>query len=338
MFDIFKKKKYYSCDFLNNELAFFTDRITSCCSGYDGINYAKISGPEDKVSWDDIVKIKKKNIKLMENGIIPEGCKNCYKLRPYKKAENYKFNRLVLNHYQQCNCGCLYCVQREFTKGKITLEKEPSEFYSLLPHVKELYKKNLFDKDKLYIEFQGGDLSVLDEFEALVDEFLKNGVDRFAFTTNNIEFQPKILEALKKKGGMLITSLDCGTREMYKKMKRVDKFDDTINNLRRYKKELKSVSNVELYIKYIIIQGLNDNIEELSKFLDYMEEIEVNVVEIEMNYHDILMNKNKEFIVPSHYYELFKYAEERCKNSPVRYSVWEYTKNVLEKGKANEAS
>ncbi len=41
MFDIFKKKKYYSCDFLNNELAFFTDRITSCCSGYDGIKYTK---------------------------------------------------------------------------------------------------------------------------------------------------------------------------------------------------------------------------------------------------------------------------------------------------------
>lgn len=338
MFDIFKKKKYYSCDFLNNELAFFTDRITSCCSGYDGIKYTTVSSPEDKISWNEILKIKKKNIKLLENGIIPEGCKNCYKLKPYEKAENYKFSRLVINHFHHCNCGCVYCALREFTNGKITLEKKPSDFYNLLPHIRELYKKNLLDKEKLVVEFQGGDLSVLDEFEALVDEFLENGVDEFIFTTNNIVFQPKIVEALKKKGGMYTTSLDCGTREMYKKLKRVDKFDDAINNLRRYKEELQQANDAGLYVKYIIVQGLNDNIEELSKFLDYMEEIKVNVVVVEINYHDILIHKNKEFIVPEHYYELFKYAEERCEKSPVTLCVWEYTKNVLAKGKSNEAS
>lgn len=335
IFDIFKKKKYYSCDFLNNELGFFTGRIAGCCSGYDGVDYAKITSPDDKVSWNEILKIKKDSIRLLEKGIIPEGCKNCYKIKPYEKAKNYKFNRIILNYYQQCNCGCIYCSQREDTKGEIVLEKRPSKFYNLMPHVKELYKKNLLDVEDLIVDFQGGDLSVLDEFEPLIEEFLKNGVKSFVFATNNIIYQPMIAKALNQTQGMFVTSLDCGSEDMYKKIKRVDKFNDVIENLRRYKEEITNPS-VSIMVKYIIVQNLNDNVEEIEKFINCMKQLQIKTIQLEINYHDVLMCKDKKFVLPKHYKGLFEFAEKKCKESEINFTIWEHTRKVLEKGEFNE--
>ena len=42
--------------------------------------------------------------------------------------------------------------------------------------VKDLYKEDLIDKERLVVDFQGGEMSVLKESEELIEELLKNFV------------------------------------------------------------------------------------------------------------------------------------------------------------------
>ena len=82
---------------------------------------------------------------------------------------------------------------------------------------------------------------MLKEFSALVELFIKNNVKNFTFYTNGIRFMPEIVEASKKSDVMIVTSVDAGTRETFKRLKILDKFDSVVENLRQYRAKCKNL-------------------------------------------------------------------------------------------------
>ena len=113
-------------------------------------------------------------------------------------------------------------------------------------------------------------------------------------------------------------SLDCGTKETFQKIKNVDAFEQTIENI----KKLRDNSNLSLMLKYIVIKGINDNPEELKSFLNISKDlIKRGCILLEIDFRDTLMNHYNNFKVPNHYKELFNLAENYCKENNINFSI-----------------
>ncbi len=296
------------CSELNNVLTFFPDTIRSCCvlGNIGPVYFENYNGNIKEFNFELLKKKKKKFFSDLENGNydnIP--CINC--IYKKEKGENDKFSEqfelIYLNNWTQCNCGCFYCDRLTYSKGKITKGKVRSEYYDALPIIKGLYKNNLLNRNNLRIVFHGGDLSVLKEFEPLVKLFLKEGVSKIDFSTNNIIYQPIISKCLKNRIASLNMALDSGSRETYKKIKKVDKYNDVIKNLKRYVKESKQ-DNPEINVKFIILKGMNDTEEEITKFIETMVNIGIKRVSLHIEHRYAIELFEKKVELPQNYKKL----------------------------------
>ena len=319
-----------TCDVLKNEITCFQNQIQSCCSSQLGpVYFENYKG--QKIDWHDIIKRKLDALEMMKNGIMPSKCAGCFNLKPYRGGDfPVKFTRLIISSWVHCNCSCIYCARNEFSDGIVTRTPKRSDYYDMLPVLKGLYENNLLNTDGLlFVDFQGGDISVLSEFNEVMDELIAHNAGFIRFTTNNIVYQPRAEIMLKMRKAELMTSLDCGCRETYKKIKRVDKFEDAVNNLRTYKQR---APEGQYFVKYITVEGINDNEEEVNKFLDLMSEIGVNMVNFELDYRFIMMHPENRFDIPKHYYKLLDIFRRRCAEENLELIVCPHTKIVLKQG------
>lgn len=187
-----------------------------------------------------------------------------------------------------------------------------------------LFKENLIDKDYLRVEIQGGNVSCLQNFEQIADIFIKNCNNlNFLMYTNGIKYLP-IFDKIAHLCDFVI-SLDAGTKETFFKIKQVDVFEQTIENIKRI-----SVSNKkDLKLKYIVVKDVNDNEQELNKFLDVVGEIGgISSIILDIDYSISLSN----FTVPKHYYNLFNIAEKYSESNNIRFEVCDFTKKILDDG------
>lgn len=333
-------KKFYNCQFLNSGLHFTPEHMRFCC--------ATVTGPYvdiDKFDYDKVLNalFQKRNqlITDMHNHVIPEECKTCIYLKEHnsetekipqeileQQNEIPKISSIIINHYKQCDCYCIYCSQFTYQKKMITTPIK-SEFYDLLPIIERLYKQDMIDKNNLNVEFQGGSIAVLEEFPELVKIFLKNNVKSISFFTNGIKYSPEIVEAAKKAECMIICSVDAGSPAVFKKLKSTDKYKQVISNLKRYKEE---APNIIINAKYILINDINDKKEEIEKFLTAVADAKVDMTQLDMDFKKIMCYKGIHYDVPKAHKELFDYFVKRAKELKIRPFIWEYIQSVLDKG------
>ena len=198
--------------------------------------------------------------------------------------------------------------------------------FDVLNFINELYDNDLIDTKKLYIDFQGGNISCLKNYDEIINTFLNRGVGTIYIPTNNIVYMPVIENLLKIKKGEICTAIDSGSRETYLKIKQVDKFDKSVENIKKY---IESAGNDSIIIKYIIVNGYNDNIDEFRKFIDLMIDLKIKVIVVDSDYRDII---DRSFTIPKHYYDIVEYAKDACKKNNIDLGIPPYTKSVLEKG------
>lgn len=326
-------KKSYYCKRLNETIDFDAQKIFFCCATRTG---PSINAKENVSSVKKIITAREHIIKQLDRGEVPIECVGCYDLVEQQKSKysglNFykripKPNTIIVKHFKQCNSSCIYCAEQYISKRKIVLKPQKSDYYDLLPIIKMLYTKNLIDKKNLTVLFQGGDISVLEEFEDLVNVFVDNSVKKIEIATNGIIYLPIIEKICKKTFVDMDISIDCGCRESYKKIKTVDKFDDLVKNLKRYSK-----LPIQLRLKYILVRNCNDNIEEVSKYIELMKEIGIKISELTIDQCDPEFLEKKIFKIPPHYYELYDFWEKKCKDYNIYPSLWSYLKEILEKG------
>ncbi len=321
-------KKSYYCEKLQKTLHFLPDGVKYCCSCAEGVGL-KIS---DFENFNEQYVINKRNeyIELLKEGIIPDQCNGCVEYKERKITDKIKsafcppkkslVSHIIADHYKQCDCDCIYCSQKK-------LFPEQIQKYKLLPVIKKLYENHLIDTKNLKVEFQGGNISVLTEFDSLMREFRANDCHSYLFLTNFIKYMPQ-LENLDWRS-LVCVSLDSGCKETFEKIKKVDAFDDVVNNLKR----LRSTSQIEIQMKYILLSGINDNLEELSRFLPLAKSIDPKgTIILEFDYNDTIMNPDgANYKVPEHYYELFDFAQEYCSGYGMRFFMLPHTKALLDK-------
>ncbi len=301
------------CNFLTNCLSFHQKNVRFCTT----LQLGEIISEYKEKPVELALKIQTLRKKVKENldgNIVPDGCRHCiYRCKDSTNTD--KIKRIDLYYWYHCNCGCFYCSYRDETKGKFSdkVLEGNSVIYKTL---KELYKLDEIDKKELFVNFGGGELGVLKEYPKLIDLFLKNNVQSIWCETSGIKFSHALAKALEKGKAGLSAAICSGSPETYKKIKQRDKYYQVLNNMKRYVNAAKKCktnpqNSSKVISKYIILQGFNNNTEEIDKWLIDSKKIGIKQVEISMEFcWGIHTKKGKK--VEEYNYELFDYAQKKC--------------------------
>lgn len=319
--------KYTSCRFLENGIHFFFKEIRLCNSlSYGPVLIDNYQG--NSIKWSHINEKREQIIKSCKEGVVPECCKGCHCLETKEWEFNPKFKFMEIYHWTHCNCGCVYCSNIYETDGIVDEKIKKSEYYNLLPILEEVVANNLLDPD-VEIFVGGGEPAVLEELPDLLELFSKNGIKQINLPTSGVLYSDAIVRAIDAMNTFVTISIDSGSAEVYRKIKRIDAFQTVLDNIKKYMQSPRAVDAITL--KYIILDGFNDNIEEIEKWLTTAARIGLKNISLTFEYsHSIIKKKGKE--IPKHFYNLFEYVRRRSKELDLRMVEYDAINQMLKRG------
>lgn len=320
--------KFCACDNLIHGLNFFGNSVRLCNTIYIG---TKLIHEQEikKLTPTKIIKARKELFERLKKGEIPCECQGCPYLEEKEWDLSAKIDTIHVFHWIHCNCGCIYCANKYYTKGKFSDEVLPAENYRLYPILKNLYEKNLISKDNLTVHFGGGELSVLDEADDLINLFLDNNVKEMRLMSSCITYSQAVSKAMQK-GHPLVFALSCGTKEVFAKIKRRDLFDRTVANIRRYQQEAGAFKS-NTVSRYIIFDRFNNTKEEIENWLNLSKDLGVGFIDLSLDFCGSLENKRGQKI-PTEMYALFDFAREKCKELNLDFNIEQFSSQMLERG------
>lgn len=202
----------------------------------------------------------------------PNDCKNCPCLKYgfYPKTVKLQTVSLATSHYEDvCNFKCIYCYSKKSLEILKADSKNPTnDNHSTYEILKQLSEIPEYDTSDFIAMLSNGELFANKHCNEIFDILLKTKW-RVKIVSNMSIYNEKF-EKFLKTGRVIsiITSLDAGTPATYKKIKGVDCFDRTVNNLRNY-----TFYKCRLYVKYIFLERINDNEADVMGFYNIAKEL-----------------------------------------------------------------
>jgi len=194
-------------------------------------------------------------------------CQKCANYSLDKWKNDYLIGYVNLSMYPApCQCRCSYC---DVSKEQFDAVNDAD--------VAECYEK-IFDALKYAIEtgliapkalwqISSGEIAIHPYRERIFD-LVQNRTA--VFYTNCFNFDSRIAANLAANPDSSINlSIDSGTRDTWHKIKGADNFWKIIENLAKYNKNSSRPGQITL--KYIVVPGINDNLEDYAGIIDLMK-------------------------------------------------------------------
>ncbi len=261
------------CKLLGRFMDYRVDNFSPCCIGGP---VEKTSGtiPERIAHWERYVN---KLVDELKNN-QPNKCTNCHLLKegfwPKKPALNYVC--FSTSHPGDvCNLKCSYCfVEKKFEK----LNGKNAAGYTTYETIKQLSQMPEYNRSNMTIELSNGEFCANKYCDEIFDILLNNSW-KVRFVTNMTIYREKFAEFLKTGRTVnVLTSLDAGTRETYKAIKKVDCLDKVIENMKKY-----PLKDVDFQLKYIFLEGVNDNEADVNGFYNIVKDVECKKIALSSN-------------------------------------------------------
>jgi len=266
-----------SCDYLERGIGFLFDGIYCCClsSGRSGILIdAETLNAHESVSASDLcemIKSERKQYFLALNGRNkrPLGdCEECVFLYE-KQFSEVTFSGLggksglqLVNDQSTlvCNHRCSYCRDAVLANKQYACQYDNRIVLKALDGFISRQKPSYF-----FVAINSGETALRKNLDELLDYFRAHELENIYIYSNASVYSKGIERSLKSGCVNLITSIDAGTPETYKKVHGADDFDKVILNLINY-----SVlgDNRHMRIKYVVLDDeSNTSDEDLLGFL-----------------------------------------------------------------------
>lgn len=299
---------YKSCKWLERGIVFDQSNIVRHCSVYNmehggrPIIWENYSGG---TNWDELLKIKRENKEKLKNGDCPPTCKDCIFLINKDWDDEDNIIKILLTPWIECNSKCIYCWAPidNYTH-------EHAKKYDITKVIANMIENNLLIKTA-GVDFAGGEPTLYEDFEELLNLFIKNDFEDIAIHTNAIEYSNSIAEGIKKGIVNLLVSIDAGTKKMHEVIKGVESYDKVWANLKRYI-QAQNGNNNQVRTKYIIVPDINDKKEEIDLWLNKSLDCGIKSVTLNLDQGwltDNLVDNNN--IMPL--YNLMSYTIDRTK-------------------------
>lgn len=271
---------YKSCHIVQHGLCFFDILLASCCfSPVDQINgqvppviYKDYKG--EVLTKEELFERMGKYTSVFKNGGCPRECENCYHIEEKDWDDEQYIDYITITHFSKCNADCIYCSNNS------KVETRTNDVYDIMPILKSFKEQGIIKKN-CELHIGGGEFTIYKECDEILDLFAIPNYARVFVPTNGIIYSHKLFRAMDEATTYIIISLDCGSRKLYKRIKRVDAFDKVMNSLKQYSATQKSRDAIRL--KYIIIPTINDNLSEFKKFLRIAKKFGVQNLIIDMD-------------------------------------------------------
>lgn len=309
--------KYKSCHLIEHGISIDVDSIKACCLSRE-FNKGQLpiinKYENSKINWDEIFEVKRRHRKH-QKVLDLSFCKGCYNLREEDWDDEDYISYINFDHWSQCNSNCIYCGVKT---------NKPKTKNNTLKAIKELIKSGKF-KNNGEITFQGGEPTILKEFEDLIKLFIKEG-SKIRVHSSGILFSRAIRNGLKQGCVTVVISPDSVTKETYKKVKRVDKSNKVWDNIKHYRKDLNENYASLVKVKYIIIPGINDNLDEINLFMETLKKLDIRsvIVDIEYTYANTHINN-----ISPHIFILMDYIENFANKNNINYELYDSAKYAV---------
>lgn len=316
-------EKYLSCRYIEHGLDFEHLRLTTCCftchpggGAIDLIN--RYQG--ESINWQEIFDKKRELRTEHKKGNLSPKCLGCIFLEEKEWDQDDYINFLQFNHWIACNSKCTYCYavqNREFYK-KITP-------YNVVPVIKDMIENKVL-KSGGEISFGGGEPTIHNDFEELINILTDNNFYNMRIHSSGIKYSPAIERAIKEGRLNVVVSIDSGSPKIYKKIKQVDCYDVVRENIKKY-----AAANQDGYglmtSKYIIIPNVNDNIEEIEKWIQ--ETIKVGGRWLALDIEDVWYKMNRSTI-SEYYSKLVDYVINRATELGFKWELYDRARSLKE--------
>lgn len=252
-------KEYTSCEIIEHGFDAQIDSINLCCRvSKENVDDKLVLIPNykgEKINWNDFFKVTDELRETQKKGDTVPQCLGCIYLKKKSWDDEHYITSININNWIKCNARCIYC-DRKYSEGK----KE----YKIYPIIKDLIKNNYL-RTPSDITIAGGEPTITSDFDKTIKLFLKHKIKPVRILTNAIKYNKYIEKGLKEDILNILVSTDSGTRNVYKRIKLVDKHDVVWKNIAKYTKHQKVNSLVKT--KFIIIPNVNSSKKELEEFI-----------------------------------------------------------------------
>ena len=166
------------------------------------------------------------------------------------------FSEVSIHNFDGCNSACVYCPGSEGTlpvKYEATCDHEV--FFG------RLLSEGVIRQGETVVPWGGAEPTTLQTFEETCEFFVSNRISQ-VINTSGIKFSPGIERALHQRLATVQVSVDSGTEETFRSVKRNRHYHEVWGNIQRYAETGGHVS-----VKYILL-SLNSDPEEVEVFIE----------------------------------------------------------------------
>ncbi|GHV57097.1 hypothetical protein FACS1894216_21460 [Synergistales bacterium] len=261
-------EKRLSCIDIEQSLRVGCHAFCFCCFqiGQNQSPSIMFSGDYNK-SVQEYAKYRDELISNISSG-IPTPCDGCPRLAEdyFPAQRNIKF--IGYSEDGICNFNCNYCK----VGAKYISRFDDSQNIDYIKLVDALECQGLLS-DNYVVDVAFGEVTINPKREELYKCLEKS--ENYIFTNASV-YDEKLTDLLKKGNTGLNVSLDSGTRETFRVIKGVDLFGRVCKNLMRYSQEKPGC----LVLKYILLPGFNDNVNDIDGFLKLCEDAKAGMIQI----------------------------------------------------------
>lgn len=274
----FGEREYrLGCFNLQNYIYISSDNVKTCAH-YPYTNHfmfepGQILSEKDVINkLDQLEDWRRETIKKLQNG-EKTSCHGCSALHWgfFTKEPHVEILGVGPNFKggTKCNCDCFYCNQNTIIRTKSNQELSNYDIHRISAEYYDTLDTTIL---------ADGEPTILPKIDEICDLTMERNWS-IQLNTNAILYKEKLADAIASNSkSFMAVALDSGSRETYKKIKRVDTYDRVIENLHKYKEK-----GCNIFLKYILIPEYNDNLEEIIKFLDVCSELKVQHVTLSQN-------------------------------------------------------
>lgn len=274
--------KYLSCEFLQHLVVMGGNGLQPCCA-----SMFKHKSPV--LSYESTLETSLEKFLFMRENLIYEikkgnaentPCAGCSGINERYYASSPQIREINFSFTKFCNFNCAYCnsASRSY-KSLSEKEKERLNKFSLSESVLAAKKLGIVN-DETVFDLASGELTAQRDCDEILDTLIASGGFIDIFTNAGI-FSQKIAHGFDKGQVSILVSIDCGTRETFKKIKGVDLFEKVCENLRKY-----SDAGVLIKLKYILLNSVNDNDDDIDGFVRLCRKIKPFSVHLTRDLHE----------------------------------------------------
>jgi wyosine [tRNA(Phe)-imidazoG37] synthetase (radical SAM superfamily) len=169
-----------------------------------------------------------------------------------------------------CQAKCIYCSVHNSNFGVLNKRLHEERYENMFNAIEWAHDNGMIATDAVW-KVASGEITIHPYRDKIYD--LNKG-KAGKFLTNCFIFDEKIAANLGANPRSSINlSIDSGTSETWFKVKGVDNFDKSMDNLAKY--SASSVRPGQITLKYIILSGSNDNLEDHRGVIEIMQRLKI---------------------------------------------------------------